>query len=60
MEAAISPRCDKKQKNERNARLADRQVPFFFLIWLDFFYGLIVRFSTRGAQKHHNIFYKIR
>jgi hypothetical protein len=29
-----------------------RSVPSFFLIFLILFYGVFVRFSTRGVQKH--------
>jgi hypothetical protein len=36
-----------------------RYVPFssfFFLIFWDLFYGVFVRFATRGVQKHHKCF----
>jgi hypothetical protein len=47
----------KKKKNESDVYLADDKsgtmLPSFFFNFFNFFYGVFVRFSTRGVQKHH-------
>jgi hypothetical protein len=46
----------KKNKIESDVYLADDKwgrLVLFFFNFCDFFYGVFVRFSTRGVQKHH-------